>query len=432
MSPAELIQIFREQDKNVLADILHTQGKDTIQHYSQKLWMYTSKLPFEQVLKNAFIKEFTRLDIPANSHQAIIDSLEKYRSIQTGPHIGFHDSNRLLTAHTVALASLPEDAYYVVATFSGIPFGNDSYPGALSWSKQHSFEKVLLDEKLIREAYIKHSDRERDLGIESQYRLTLYPARDRDMLVYRSTVTEQYTTYQKALTPQLKTFFPSTESGASFTKTMLQSYQALLQNTFPGKKIIALDVNEVISNYMQEVLNDTNHFIYKMFFHKETHELMLKHFSTSEHFFYDVHRVGTKEKSVHTYIEQFLLKSSVRSEDITSEKLQHLLQDTKLCPGIFLGFTILAFMNGFQCFGSFKQIHYLSDYKHKWLELNVLKHDITHIKTDSLTTGGVSDEAMRTLTAIDIALGTKWVCNIQQTLEEILLPIESVLRAFKK
>lgn len=432
MTSAELIQIFREQGKNVLADILEKDGERTIKDYSHDLWSYQSTLPMEQALKNAFVKEFSRLDIPESSHADIVHSLEKYRSIQTGPHTGFHDSNRLMTAHAVALEALPEDAYYVVCTFSGIPFGNDSYPGALSWSKVHAFEDVLVDNELIRKAQAKQKDRERDLGVEPYYRLSLYPAKDRDVLVYRSIVTEQYRTYHEKFNPSLQTLFPQAEAGDSFTKVMLQSYQALLQNGFPNKKIIAVDVNEVISNYMQEILSDKNHYMYKMFFDAESHELILKHFSTSEHFFYDTHMFGSKEKSVHTYIEQFLLKSSVRNEEITSEKLQQLLKDTKLCPGIFLGFTVLAFINGFQCFGSFKQVHYLTDYKEKWLNLGWFTHPIADIPTGSLTTGGHPDEAMRSITPIDIALCTKWNLDQKLTIENILLPIENVLRAFKK
>lgn len=427
-SLSELLQKLKTDGKEVLANTISNFGNLSIKEYSEKLWTYSSNISFEPALKEAFRKEFDRVGIEKFEQEKILISLEKYRTVQTAPHTGFHDSARLLTSHSIALASIPEDAYYVCATFSGIPYGNDSYPGALTFTKKYDFRDIIENAELIKEAEKKQSDRERDLLDDGYNRLSLYPARDRDMLVYKSTTNEVYKKYFPTFKSPIKDILKNDES---ITKNMLYTNQKIFSQIFPNKKIICVDKNEIVSNYLQIVLRDKEHFMYKIFFDKDMHEKIIKIFSTDEHFFYHSREDGTSERGEHAYIENFVLKSKSLNEEITPDTLIDKLKNGKLCPGIFVGFTIFAFLNGFQCFGSFKQVGYLTLYKNMWLENNLLPFDIKNVVTNSLTTGGIPDEKFRKLTPIDILLGSEWKVDNKEKFGEYLLAIKDVLLAFK-
>lgn len=423
-----MIENLRGDNKIVLADIIEKNKDLSIKDYSKKLWEYDTDISFEPALKEAFIKEFERLGIEKSEQEKILESLEKYRTVQTAPHTGFHDSSRFLTSHAIALSSIPKDAYYICATFSGIPYGNDSYPCAFTFTKKYNFEDIIENNNLLKEAEKKQSDRERDLGDDGYNRLSLYPARDRDMLVYKSITNEVYQKYLPTFKSPIKDILIDEKS---MTKNMIYTNQKILSKIFPDKKIICVDKNEIVSNYLQIVLRDKEHFIYKIFFNKEIHEKIIKIFSTDEHFFYHSREDGTSERGEHAYIENLVLKSKSLNEEITSEILIEKLKDTKLCPGIFVGFTIFAFLNGFQCFGSFKQVGYLSKYKDMWAKNNLLPFDIKNVATDSLTTGGIPDERFRKLTPIDILLGSEWKIDEEEKFGEYLFSIKEVLLAFK-
>lgn len=425
---SEFLQKLNNDGKEVLANTIVNFGHLSINKYSEKLWAYNSSIPFEPALKEAFRKEFDRVGIEKSEQEKIIVSLEKYRTVQTAPHTGFHNSARLLTSHAIALASIPEDAYYICATFSGIPYGNDSYPGAFTFTKKYDFRDVLDNDELIKEAEKKQSDRERDLGDDGYNRLSLYPARDRDMLVYKSTINEVYKKYFPAFKSPIKDILISDES---MTKDMLYTDKRILSHIFSDKKIICVDKNEIVSNYLQIVLRDKEHFMYKIFFDKDVHEKIIQIFSTDEHFFYHSRENGTSERGEHAYIENLVLKSKSLNEEITPDILIEKLENGKLCPGIFIGFTIFAFLNGFQCFGSFKQVGYLTRYKNIWMENNLLPFDIKNVVTDGLTTGGIPDEKFRKLTPIDILLGSEWKIDNEEKFGEYLLAIKDVLLAFK-
>lgn len=147
-----LIDKLRNQNKDVLAEVILLFGQMSVEKYSQQLWSYKTHIPFEEALKKAFKKEFTRIGINKDEHEKILESLEQYRTIQTAPHTGLHDSSRMLASHTVAMAGIPKNAYYVCATFSGIPYGNDSYPGALTFSKKYNFLQIIENDHLAKQA----------------------------------------------------------------------------------------------------------------------------------------------------------------------------------------------------------------------------------------------------------------------------------------
>lgn len=436
MNIAELVATLQSQGKDTLASVIESRGGFSVADYSKYLWSYTTGIQLEPELVQAFKMEFQRLEIDESKWDAIINSLNKYRSIQTAPHTGLLDSTSVpaLTLQWLTMQSLPEDAYYVVGTFSGIPFGNDSYPGALSCSKQYGLENLINKDCTDFTMFQKRQDdRNRDVPSDMYNRIALYDNKNRDELVYRSTVPEIFKNTYSNLTKPVQDYLVYKNNESDFTKVMLLSATKFAQKFFNNEKIIYVDINEVVSNYLTLVLQNTNHFVYKMFFDKEAHKQVIDIWSHDAHFFYDMVDNKNGKKQVHAYIDEFILKNGKNEEQITPEILVNKLKNDRLCPGVFLGFTILAFLNGFQCFGSFKQVGYLTDYKNTWMENNILGVDITSVRTDSLTTGILPNENERYLTTLDIVLGSSWnPARYVQDFNDIILPMQDRLIAFKK
>ncbi len=61
-----------------------------------------------------------------------------------------------------------------------------------------------------------------------------------------------------------------------------------------------------------------------------------------------------------------------------------------MCPGLFIVFFVLRFLNGIRCLGSFNQIEYLEEFRRTWQSLDLewnmdLEPDNMHM----LTTGRI-------------------------------------------
>ncbi len=436
MEIKELIDTLLSQGKDTLANVIKNSGDLTIAQYSKYLWSYSTDIPFEPELIEAFKKEFKRVGVNENIWNEVIDSIKKHRTIQTGPHTGLLDSTSVpsLTLNSIALKSIPIDTYYIVGTFSGIPFGNDSYPAVLYWNINRDFKDVINEESIYYNIFKKRQqDRLRDVKDEKYNRLSLYENTQRDELVYRSQIPESFKKIYPYLTSPAKDYLKYKDGDTDFTKLMVNSTNEFSKKLFNNQKIIYIDINEVVSNYLCLVLKNKDHFIYKMFFDEKFHKQIMDVWKNDAHFFYDVVDSQNGKKQVKAYIDELILKNTVDEEYITPEKLIEKLNNTQFCPGVFMGFTILSFLNGFQCFGSFKQTTYLTDYKNTWLKSNLLPIDITNVRTNSLTTGALPNIENRYKTAIDIALGSNWQGpDDNMKFNDIILPMQDRLIGFKR
>jgi hypothetical protein len=66
-----------------------------------------------------------------------------------------------------------------------------------------------------------------------------------------------------------------------------------------------------------------------------------------------------------------------------------------------------------------------------WQESNLLPNDISHVPSDTLTTGELPDENLRFITPIDIALGSSWKVDDNYTFGDLIKPMIPLLQAFK-
>ena len=122
------------------------------------------------------------------------------------------------------------------------------------------------------------------------------------------------------------------------------------------------------------------------------------------------------------------LHSQNYSLKLTQENLINEIKSGTLCPGLFIGFTALSFVNGFVCFGSFEQVEYLADFKKKWMALDLLDNEIVHnSNTSAFTSGRCVDESGEGIYPLDILFGLGMRFNKNQTVGELLGPLISRL-----
>ena len=109
---------------------------------------------------------------------------------------------------------------------------------------------------------------------------------------------------------------------------------------------------------------------------------------------------------------------------LTQDNLINEIKSGALCPGLFLGFTTLSFINGLICFGSFEQVEYLAGFKQKWLKLDLLDKEIVHkSNTSAFTSGRCVDESGEGIHPLDLLLGMEMSFNENQTVGELMEPL---------
>ena len=109
---------------------------------------------------------------------------------------------------------------------------------------------------------------------------------------------------------------------------------------------------------------------------------------------------------------------------LTHENLINKIKSGALCPGLFLGFTTLSFINGLICFGSFEQVEYLAGFKQKWLKLDLLDKEIVHkSNTSAFTSGRCVNESGEGIYPLDLLFGLEMKFNENQTVGELMEPL---------
>ncbi|MEO5635373.1 MAG: hypothetical protein ABIS26_02380 [Candidatus Paceibacterota bacterium] len=171
--------------------------------------------------------------------------------------------------------------------------------------------------------------------------VNLFPSSMQDDLVFRSFIPEKLVDSVAKLPDKLKNLLPSAKVGDSYTKWALASCSNIEKKILEKENLVYLDINEVVANYLE----------------------------------------GIKAKPDHP-----MNKIKELSEIFPDENLFH--KNNPDCPGLLVTFLALTFLNGFKCFGSFRQVEYLPEYQEKLAKLDFLKKfNVEKVPTSNLTTG---------------------------------------------
>ncbi len=413
---------LRAKGRYQLASVLEQYGSIAVEEYSSRLYDYQTPCLVEPELLQAFQGELQRLDYSPHELENILEHLQHVRILQTATHLTPSEGPTFFAIHWLASLGLPVNQYYIIGAFSGIPFSNSAWSGCLNYSSRHHLEQLLDSQSPIyRELLRAEKDRGRDTA---DRRISLIPGKQRDGLVYQSIISAQAQHILPFLCPSLQSQLPVAKTGHSYTKWALQLCGNLTNYLLPQKKIVYLDLNEVIRHYLQIILCQPAHPVYRLLFDSSIQSRVLEEFGTDISMFTKPCVEKKKEKLEKFIIQDGVLQGAQHQITLEPETIIHELRTKRLCPGVFITFMVLSFLNGFKCLGSFDQIEYLKDFQEKWLKVSLLNQEvIQQVPTNGLTTGRFTDETGLPVFPLDVVLGTQWEFPDRITLQELIHPL---------
>ena len=160
-----------------------------------------------------------------------------------------------------------------------------------------------------------------------------------------------------------------------------------------------------------------------MLFKKELRDKVLEDFDPKINFFFRKYKQGKYMRQEKLIIKDDQLWSKNISINLDPNTLISLLKKKEICPGTFITFTILIFLNYFKCLGSFRTVEYLSHYKERFLDFDYFKDkNIDKIPVANLTTGMFSDNPNKKI--LDVIMGNeKFNPDPNMLFGELLLPM---------
>ena len=391
---SDIVKILKKEKKERLAQCIEKNWEKTALAYSKELNSWKPQRPIEKELLLAFDKELERLGTIGDQKLKILASLQERRVLQTAPHLGVTEGPRMLCINWLGSLAVSEKEFYVVGMFSGIPFSNHSRPGRIN--------------------------RKND-GVN------LFPSTMQDALVYKSKIPDKLPEKLNTLPEKLLKFLPQAVVGASYTQWALQTCQHLERKILNKNNLIYLDINEIVAEYLVQVLKNRLHIFHKIFFHHEIRQQFIKVFP-KEIMFYAPVMNGKYEDIENMILLEESLKS--KSREILLDNPEILIQEIKegrICPSLILTFIVLSFLNQFKCFGSFAQVEYLPIYQEKLAKLEFLKiFKIETVATSNLTTG-IFPNDLNIFPADLIIYGEKLKQKEEILFGELLLPMKDKL-----
>tara|TARA_B100001123_G_scaffold107070_1_gene124658 strand:+ start:165 stop:1460 length:1296 start_codon:yes stop_codon:yes gene_type:complete len=406
-----------------LARILSGAWNISLSEYSERLWETTPAYPpLEAELRLAFVTEFRRIGFTEWQAQSYSSALEKSRILQTATHLTASEGPTFLALHNLALLGIPQGKTYFVGSYSGVPFANSAWSGCLNFSNYIDLESVIsVHAPGFSELKRADNDRVRD---SSDRRISLIPGNMRDVRVFQSRIPEKMADLMSYFSEPILGISPKAKTGDDFTKWASQFCTNQLGKNFPSKSIIYFDLNEVISNYLALIFANSNHPIYRLFFDNAVRNSVFAVFPSDTPLFTVNVNYKNKIRQESVVLNGDKLHSQNYMLNLTQENLINEIKSGVLCPGLFLGFTALSFINEFICFGSFEQVEYLTGFKQKWLKLDLLDNEIVHkSNTSAFTSGRCVDESGEGIHPLDLVLGMEMKFNGNQTVGELIQPL---------
>ncbi len=422
-----LLETLRAENKLHLANVIEKNWDKTVSEYSASLYKYVPINTVEPELINALQTVLTKYKYSQEDSDEIVNSFIKHRVVQTAHHLDIINTPRMLTINWLTTAGLPKDAWYLVFAYSGIPYSNASRPGCLKFSNTDLDKIISVDSNLYNQINtdINNSKLHRDHELQ---RISLTPSNMQDEIAYRSTIKDRTINTINSLTPELGQYFTVPNVESSYPVFALNTNKNIENKVLSLSKTSYLDINEITTQYLLQILKKPNHIVTKILCDEKTRKILAESIPT-EAIFYGSYLKDGKFKQVSIFLNNDgFTKSKYYNLEATPEKIIDALNNDRLCPGLFLTYLVFKFINGARCLGSFVAAEYLPAYKEKLIATGLLtNYNLKSIPTDNLTTGMLPDKSLEQVTAIDILLGTEWKPNADMLYGELLLSLMDVL-----
>ena len=401
-----ILKRLRESGRVELAAILETHWETSIEEYAQSLWDHDKKdIELEPELLQAFHQEFLRIGFSHEEASESISSLKRTRTLQTATHVTASEGPTFFASHQLALRGIPKGETYLVGAYSGVPFANAAWSGCLNFSSEIELGAILSEQApgfsdLLRA----DQDRRRDTN---ERRISMIPGKWRDSQVFGSDISEKQKSLASHWNKDLQKLMPPTENCHSFSAWCSGFCRNQAEILFPKTKMIYFDLNEVIRNYLIKVISRPQHPMTMVLLKPEKRSQALDFFGPETSFFSFNTNLGNRIRLKSVNFQENSLKETQGNFEMNEEKLLQMLKERTFCPTLFICFTVLVFLNGLNCMGSFEQVEYLKKFKINWNHLAFPGILPEHLQeTKKLSCGRMISIEGNPIYPLDLILGT--------------------------
>ncbi|NQU65330.1 MAG: hypothetical protein HQ517_13745, partial [SAR324 cluster bacterium] len=307
--------------------------------------------------------------------------------LQTSHHITPTHGPTFLALDLICQSGLQPSQLYLVAANSGVSFSNSAWSGALSYGFL-PLEHLYRPESAAYRQALK-ADRERTAHGNTEQRISLIPSRQRDQLLFGTLLTDYQTRLFPQFSERLQGILPEMVPNRPFSQWSAMAAAKIQNRIFCDRKILIFDINRVAARYLVDILtNQPEHPCAVLLSNAKKSQEIFSVFADPPMFLGSYR--GKKSAKVDPLFWRGRglegLKTGYR--ELSRQDLIQQLEDGRLCPGIFLLFFILRFLNGIRCLGSFSQVRYLEQFRLLWEKAGTgWNLDLEPDFHDSLTTG---------------------------------------------
>lgn len=400
----QVVTSFSDLSSPVLKEIFQKYWNTPLKEYSKHLTRKKKVPKIEKELLNSFKLEFHNIGLSKEEVRDALNFLETSGSIQTSHHVTPTSGPGFTCIDLITLSSLPKDDPYIIGAFSGVPFSNNAWSGSLSYGSIELEQFLKPGSALLKRAHtslkesVKHGSKNK--------RVSLIPAKYRDSLVYSYERGEYQDEISHDIISELEKALLFQDKNKRYTHWACRVNRNIQEQVFNRKKIYNVDINNIVKHYLLEVLKNKSHPIYQIFFDSKLSGKVFKKFSDLPVF--RIVKKGKKSLKVRPAFwntGKLISEQSLNAE--TPEQLIELLETNVICPGQWLLFFILVFLNGLQCLGSFNQVEYLQNYCLKLQDLQSYFPLQLDSFENKLTTGRLIDEGSEVWPFDYLILGKK-------------------------
>ena len=420
-----IIASLRLMNRPQLSKVIEKWGNESLERYGQLWWQGPKRPPpLERELIQAFKETWQQMGWADVLVKQLLEELEQKRLLQTAMHLTPTEGPTFLASHQLATLRQPQTSSYLVGAYSGVPFSNAAWSGAINYGTKTSLEQILHPSNpLFRQAQAAVVDRIRD---GDHPRLSLIPSKWRDGLVDRSAIPDRLNELFSDLLPGVRESSLRSIAPKNYYDNWALSFsEKLTRSVLNNDRIYFFNLNEVIRKYLINVLKDNSHWITQLFLDPWKIKSLEKELANNW-FVTEVEKQG-KKKVEQIHLQNRCFESKTISISAEPESIISALNENRFCPGITLCFWILAFCNGIRCLGGFEQIEYLAELDSKLNKLefqNLINYSSDQISL--LTTGKCVDQDYEVY-PMDVLLGNSKLPLPEGTLFSWLQPIISRL-----
>lgn len=377
-----------ERSHPVVAEVFRKYENTILKDYSRILFDYDSK-KLEPELVQSFQDEWKALGLSKDEIVKASTQLEKNPVLQTGHHITPTLGPTFLALDLISCAGLKENQIYLVGANSGVAFSNTAWTGALSFGSIPMENLLNAEHPKFHKALISAAERKSHGATEN--RISLIPSSQRDQLVFGSTICSTTIDQYNLLSENLQTIIPKPVASEPYSYWASKTCTGIQKKILQHKQLLIFDVNKVINRYLVQVLSSVqDHPVKRILFESSTRNKIQQIFQNPVMFLGSYKGKKSFKVDPLTWNDEGLTSSKSGIVATTVDELVEGLMNDKYCPGVFLVFLILRFINGLRCLGSFNQLEYMETFRKKWQILDKgWRFNLEPESAFSLTTGRV-------------------------------------------